>query len=199
MRLFVGRQHRLRIDVDAEQVANRVAVFDAVEAMELGWSARIHVNCGGAIQLGLEPGRDAVVGRVVWTPRAWRRHRAASQLDDDPLPRIGRIGHPSGVHVVQRETAGIGALVVTAHAVRGDEFPGRRLRPTGRCLALDRRLRVRSLGGEGCRDGSSERHRSEGEHQREAIVARSHRSGLTPGGTDSAPDTDDPASGLRRA
>ena len=64
------------------------------------------------VERAFEPRRDAVVGRVVRTPAAWRRHRAASQLDDDLLPRFRGVDDLARIRLIEREIAGLQSLVV---------------------------------------------------------------------------------------
>ena len=45
------------IEVQGEEISNRVAVLDAIEPMD-GWSPGIGPGDGGAVQLSFEPGGE---------------------------------------------------------------------------------------------------------------------------------------------
>src|SRR6185436_15291669 len=62
VRRIVRRKIRARIDREIEDIADRVGVLGAIQAMKAG---RRGVYDGGPIELVLEPGDEAVVGDFV--------------------------------------------------------------------------------------------------------------------------------------
>jgi len=57
----IRRQQRCGIHVESQQVADGVAVFGAVEAVERR-TARVRMDLGSRIELRFEPGRQVLVG-----------------------------------------------------------------------------------------------------------------------------------------
>ena len=61
-RLFIRRQHGLRVDIDGHQIPHGVGVFGPIETMQAGGPARVHVrssraiNCGARLELCSRPG-----------------------------------------------------------------------------------------------------------------------------------------------
>ena len=111
-----GGSSEARLDLEVEQIANRVRVFGAIEPADQR-PARIRVARRGAIELGLEPRGKRVVGGLVRPRRARRRHRARAELADDALPHIAVVGDTGEIHPVQRQVGGFRALVVTGQHV----------------------------------------------------------------------------------
>ena len=147
----VARQQIRDVNGDAEQIANRVRVFGAVQAVQ-HVSARVVLLRGRRVEARderrPEPGQLLVAGRR----RSLRRHRAHTELLDHALPGrrvrtgIGEIG------LVERERrAGRKRIprVVTADAVLASPSPGNRWErlpslpagPNGPALRRRRRLR----------------------------------------------------------
>ena len=84
----IGRQQRLDVDRHAEQVADRIAVLGAVQAMQ-GLAPRLRRGRCGGIELPFEIG-DEARGRCRVGPRAARRrHEAKVELVDHLLPHGG--------------------------------------------------------------------------------------------------------------
>ena len=50
MRLRVGRQQHRGMDLDRQQVSNRVGVLAPVQPMQIGGTSRIGPGAGGAVQ-----------------------------------------------------------------------------------------------------------------------------------------------------
>ena len=69
------------------------------------------------IEVRLERGLQALIGRFVRTPGALRRHGARLQLADDLLQHLGMRAGSIGVQPFERQAAGLGALVMARDAV----------------------------------------------------------------------------------
>ena len=126
--LVVGREQRVGVDLEAEDVADGVGVLHPVEAVH-GGPARVGILQARAVELGLEP-MDEVAGcRGRGARPAGGRHRVRPQAADDVLPG-GRVRlHVRDVQRVQRQPGRERAPVVAGHAVAVEEGP--RLRGAG--------------------------------------------------------------------
>ena len=127
VRLLVGRQHRAcrrsprRADRERRwRIRCDSGDGDLPAGPDSGWAAAARSSSR------FEPRRDCVVGGAVGPPAAWRRHRAAAQLDEDLLPRLCRVEHVLGVGLVEHEDRRFQFLVVAGDAVRRDELAGGR-------------------------------------------------------------------------
>ena len=107
------------IDINPDQVAHGVGIFGAIETMQAGGAARIHMRRGRAVEFRLQPAGGGIIGGVIRPRDTRRRHRAAAQLHDHFFPGLRRIGHMHGVGSVQHEVRGLQLLVVTGDAVLG--------------------------------------------------------------------------------
>ena len=87
----VGRKKRRDVDVEIEQVADRVLVFRAVQPVERLGPARIRIQPGAAIELAFEPRQERVVAASIGTRHAGRRHETGAHLPHDAFPRL-RVG-----------------------------------------------------------------------------------------------------------
>ena len=76
------------VEVDRQQIANRVRVFLAIEPVQDDASRHVRLAVG-AVERRLEPGDQRVGGRGVRLPRARRRHHAAAQLAHRFLEHVG--------------------------------------------------------------------------------------------------------------
>src|SRR5262245_1257305 len=139
----VGGQERRRVDLEPEQIADRVAVLHPVEAMQRR-AAGIRVLGGRAIEVGLERRRHAVSGDLVGTRTSDRRHRARPHLADDFLQHLGVLAGLRQIDLVERETGGLEARVMTGDAVLV-EHGSRRRRRLRRLRRLSRGLRRRAV------------------------------------------------------
>ncbi len=93
---IVGRQERRGVDVQREQVADRVRVFGAVQPVQ---ARGRQMRLGVLVDLVLEPGHELVARFTVERRAAVRgRHQPGAKLADDLLPGLGVRGH-----VVERE------------------------------------------------------------------------------------------------
>jgi hypothetical protein len=144
IRRIVRRQQRGRIDLQREQIANRVRVLGAVETMRgvppgHGMLGRLAVECG------LEIGDERVVRGRIGPRHTDGRHHAGAKPADDPFPDLGILGDASRVEAVEDHTRGGGVAgdppVVTPDAVLVEgaaHVSGRSAGVTGR-FALPRR------------------------------------------------------------
>ena len=75
---LIARQQRGDVDVEREQVANRILVFGAIEAAERIGTTRVGVVCGNCVESrGERVHRRLVAGFIgPWQPH--RRHGAAA-------------------------------------------------------------------------------------------------------------------------
>ena len=86
---IVGRQHRADVDVERQQIANRVAVLRAIESMKRFGTARIRIRVGRSIERGFEIRNQAPEGRLIRPRPAGRRHQVAVQFLDNLFPDLG--------------------------------------------------------------------------------------------------------------
>ena len=87
VRGVVRRQKLRRIDLEIEQVADRVRVFGAIQAVK---ARRRQMWCGLPVELVLQPGDQRRVGRSIRPPRTGRRHHAGPEFSHDLFPRPRR-------------------------------------------------------------------------------------------------------------
>ena len=127
VRRLVARQQRRHVQIQGQQIANRVAVLGPVQAVDGARSARIGVRGGRAVDVRFEPARHGVVGRKVRTRASRRRHRAGPQLRDHPLPDVGVAARIRSVDSgrVQAQPAGPEPAVVAGDAVAVQDRAGR--------------------------------------------------------------------------
>ncbi len=161
VRGVVSGQQRFHVEVEREQVANRVAVFGAIEAMDRGDPAGIRSGRPRPIDVVLQRGRHRVIGGGIGTRPSGRRHRPGSKLGDHLFPDLRIRAGPCHVQVVERKSGGTESLVVAADAVGVED----RLRG-GRGSGAGRRRRLRLPGrgrdaGERHGDRAAEQEREE--------------------------------------
>ena len=169
--LVVGRQQLPAVDLQREQIADRVGVLGAVEAVDrLG--ARVRIRPRGRVDLVFHPVDEPDVGRVVG-PRAPRgRHLAGAELADDLLPGLRPRADVHQVERFQGQSRRPQPVAVAGGAVAVQEGPelGRRARPGG--------ARSGGLGGLSRGARHARRGHRTGEHQhRGKALQRSQRSG----------------------
>ena len=169
---FVRRQQRHGIDLEVEQVLDRVGVLRPVHPVHHR-TAHVGLGRGGAIERRLHRGDEAVRGGVIRPRHAGRRHHAHSHLANDLLEQVALLeeiaGGVRGVEAFERQPPGLRTLVVTGDAVllqqsamvwsrRGSRgrarFGGRAHGRRGRSGSLRLRAQRRPPGG-----GEIERHR----------------------------------------
>ena len=129
----VRRQERGPVHLQAEQIAHRVDVLAAVEAVG-GLAAGIRVGRRRPVEGRLQGGGHGRVGRPVGPRPSRRRHRAGAELRHHLLPRRGMLGHTLGIQRLEREAGRPQPVVVAGEAVapqgrpRLDRAPRRRRR-----------------------------------------------------------------------
>ena len=149
---LVGPEHRRRVDLEREQIADGVHIFAAVQSMDRD-AARVRMARGGLVERFLERRDHRLVGRPVGTRRTGRRHLAGAQLADDFLPGFGRLVHTVGINPFERQPGGLQPFVVAHHTVLidvGSRFRGCGRRLNSRCAGHRRkRAPVAAPDGEG--------------------------------------------------
>ena len=114
---FIAGQKRFGVEVDREQIADRVVVFGAIEPMHGGDPPGIRFRIPRAIHLLLQPARDRAICCFVRTRAAGRRHRTRPQLRDDFFPRLRVRARRVEIQAFQIEPAGLQPGAVAADAV----------------------------------------------------------------------------------
>ena len=157
----IGRQQRGSVDLQRQQIADRVRVLRAVQAVGRH-AARLGIVGGRAVERSLQRAAESVVGCRLRPGPAGRRHHAAAQLLDHRLPAVGGRADIADVERVERQPAGLQPLVVAGDAVAVEQ---RRVgRPAASAFVLRcRRARGgQPLGGrQAPRDGQRQRARDE--------------------------------------
>ncbi len=169
---IVGGQQRAAVDLQVQEVAYRVGVLDAVEAMR-GRAAGIRVVGGDAVEGGLEHRGHGFVRGPVGTRSAGRGHCPGPQLAHDLLPRLGVFADLLDAQCVQRESGRPEAPVVAGHAVAIQDRPDLGRSGSG---GGGRRLRVH---GGGRRD-EPRRAGCQGPEHRRSLGERRHHSTTPP-------------------
>ena len=120
VRLAVVRQECVGVDLEREQIADRVAVLGAVQAVQR-FAAGVRVGGGGRVELIFEIS-DELGGRLFVRQRlAGRRHHAAAQFLDDGFPDLGVRADVGERHALERQIARALGLVVAVGAVAVDD------------------------------------------------------------------------------
>ena len=118
---IVGRQQAHNIDVQAQQIPDRVAILDPVEAVEDLGATRVRMLCRGAIELRFKPRAKSLIGDRIRSRPTQGRHQPGAELAHHLFPRLRMVGHARQVKAVKRQVASPGPLVVTAAAVGRDK------------------------------------------------------------------------------
>ena len=122
----VCRQHLARVEVDRQEIPNRVCVFLAIEPVQHDLVRHMRL-AGRPIQGLFEPGDQRVDGRGVRLSGAGRRHDAPAQLAHRLLEHVGMLADALRRESLEADAAGLRAVVVTRDAVlldRGELFVG---------------------------------------------------------------------------
>ena len=117
---IIGREQRRRVDLQVEQVADRVGVLRAVQSMDGVAPARIRIASRRRVDPAREPRRKGLVGRFVGARPRGRRHGPGPEFPDDLLPGFRLVGIVAGagqVELLQREAGRERPVVVAADAV----------------------------------------------------------------------------------
>ena len=166
----VARQPVRDVDVEREQIANRVRILAAVQAMH-HVAARRAAALPGTIERSGEPGREADVLAFGRVRHALRRHGARAQLAEHAFPGVGlrqQIVETGRLEVHRRIGWRRRAAVVTADAVLVQ--PGAMLRRLGRRATVTR-------GPAGCAPTAPRRARHRPGRARAASRLRQHHGG----------------------
>ena len=118
--VVLGQQHG-GVDVEREQIVDRVRVLAAVQAMQRHSTGLALV--GGRIDAVLEPGDELRRGLAIRARLPGRRHETASQLANRGFPRLGILGDAVRRQLVECATAGLLRTVVAIEAVVLDHAP----------------------------------------------------------------------------
>ena len=88
---ILGREKRGGVDLERQQIANRIRVLSPIEAVQPR-RTRLWSTWRRRVQRGFEPRCQCVVGGLVRSRHACGRHGAGAQLAHDLLPdlRVGR-------------------------------------------------------------------------------------------------------------
>jgi hypothetical protein len=86
---------------------------------------RIRMRRRGSIQLALDPRDERLLGLRIGTRSAGWWHQPAAQLPRDFFPDVGMIADAREIQRLERQTANLGFLVVTADTVAGDHLARR--------------------------------------------------------------------------
>ena len=156
--LVVGRQQRVDVELETEQVADRIGVLGAIETMQRRFP-RVRRRESGLVERPFDRREESVDPGGIGTPRVGRRHHPRANLANHFFPGGGVRRHPGFVQVRQRQVAALHPVVVTADAVLADQraVSRRRGRRSG---GLAGPLRQR-LGREHGRPGREQRRKDE--------------------------------------
>jgi hypothetical protein len=115
----IGWQKRGNINVDVEEVTNRIGILGAVQATERRTS---RVGSRARVEFTFEPLRQLLVDSRIGSRRPLRGHRACLQLSDNRFPRSRIPGYQAEIKSVEREVARQNCLVVARKAVLLENF-----------------------------------------------------------------------------
>ena len=121
---IVGGQELARVDVDVQQIPNRVGVFGAVHAMQSG---RRNMELGGVVEFVFRE-HDGRFEELRFRPRhARRRHHPGAKLANHLLPVFRILFDVRRIEAIQRDAQGgldaasLGRLTVTAIAILSEK------------------------------------------------------------------------------
>ena len=148
---LVRQQQRGGVDVQRQQITDRVLIFRAVETPEGLGPARVRIRLRRGIERRLQPLEHRLTGLAGRLRPIGRRHGAGAQLLHHLFPRLGALGDVQRIDFLQGETRSLEPVVVAGHAVAVEQLTavGRTGRHLG-CRRRDgaRRRRSRPLCGE---------------------------------------------------
>ena len=153
MPALIGRKKRGSVDVERQQVSNRVLIFGSVQASQCFGSARIwFCNCRRRIERVLQPRPHRETIRLRRLQHVGRRHDARAELAHHLLPYFGLRFRPGHVDPVQTQAASLRAdhYGTVAIAIQELTLAGDDRRWSGRCdwrlgLHLHQRRRQRKI------------------------------------------------------
>ena len=106
------------VDFEREQIANRVRVFGAVQAVEAG---RGQMRGRAAIELALHPADQRLERGRIRPPHAGRRHHAGAQLADDFFADLRVVAEVREIELVEQQVRRLQPRVVAGHTVLVDQ------------------------------------------------------------------------------
>ena len=113
---IIGGKINRRIDVETQNLSNRIRVFGAVQAVDAG--RREFRLCGsGAIELGLKGYSQCFIGCSIRPRHPLRRHHAGAKLPHDFFPGLAIGSNARRIHFVEGESGGFRFLVVASDTV----------------------------------------------------------------------------------
>ena len=117
--------HLFRKRVDREQVTDGVLILRAAQTMEQRQAAGMRRRGRGPVEARFQEGGRPIVGALIGSRCAGRRHRARAQLPNDLLPQFRvRAGLVQGGRV-DEQPRGFQPRVVTGDAVLVEDGGGR--------------------------------------------------------------------------
>ena len=114
---LVSRQLRGHVDIEREEIADRVVVLHAIEAMDRSDSSRVRVGRPCAIDRGLERRGHRIVDGDIGPRHSGRRHRPGVKLRQDALPDLGVRSRVRDLDAFEHEARGMESLAMTGNAV----------------------------------------------------------------------------------
>ena len=136
---IVFRQQRRHIDVQPQQIPDRVLVLGPIQPLQPVGPPRIGRRRGGPVQRGLQVRHQRLVGRLVGPRSARGRHEPRAQLERHFLPHLGVLAHAPHIQRAQRQPRRLQRVVVAAHAVACEHLLVFRHRSGAACAGLLRR------------------------------------------------------------
>ena len=113
---LVGQQERSTVDLECEQVADRVRILGPVQPVDRNPS-RIGPGRTRRVECGLERGGRGAVGGLI-RPRPSRRwHLTRAKFARDFFPRLRGIADVRDIHLVEQQPGGLQPRVVAGDAV----------------------------------------------------------------------------------
>ena len=119
VRRIVRRQQCRHIDIERQQIPDRVLVLRSIESMEQR-AAWIRPRLCSLVETRLERRDQRVHRRVIGPTRALRRHDAGPQLADDLFPQIDVVRDVGDVRVLEHQIARLEARAMAGDAVLVD-------------------------------------------------------------------------------
>ena len=164
----VGRQQVVDVHVHRQQVAHRVGVLGAVQAVHGLGASGVGRAQGDAVDLRFQPPRDPVVDLGVGPRTAHRGHGAGAQLRDHLLPQLGVAGDVGEVVAGEAQARGAQPVVVAGQAVPVDGGP-EQVGPGGRVGGRT------GLGGRTGREDRQDQQHGRGRSEAEPLRNSLHR------------------------
>jgi len=117
--LRIRREVALRIDLERQEIPDRVPVLCLVQPLERP-NPRVRVGDRERIELLLEGGGESLEDLLGGSSAPGRRHHACTKLSDDRLRDLPLLERPFGIVLGEREVPAHPPIVVAPHARLGD-------------------------------------------------------------------------------